>query len=282
MNYSMITAMVSMSGLQQRIDGIADNLANADTVGYKRSDAAFEDVLTSVRRQPASFHQPGRNTPLGFVHGWGSRLAGMRLDIAQGPIKETGNPLDIAIEGNGLFEVIVPGTDAAGGPDLRPAWTRNGSFKLSPEGPDGSQLTTQDGYPVIGIDGRPIRIPRGAEIQITPDGTVTGKVVRGGMEETTVLGRLKLVEVVSPDQLQQAGDGIFTLPGGVDPAEETIVRAWDGSAGIQVRQGALEQSNVDTAVEIADLLNVQRAYQLSARALSSSDTMMSLANNLRA
>lgn len=281
MNHSMITAMVSMSGLQQRIDGIADNLANANTVGYKRSDAAFEDVLTSVKQQPEAFRQPGRNTPLGFVHGWGSRLAGMRMDMAQASIKETGNPLDTAIEGNGLFEVIVPGTNAAGEPVNQPAWTRNGSFRLSPDG-EGSLLINQDGYPVSGMDGRPIRIPAEYEVQIASDGTVTGKRVRDGIEETVPLGRLRMVEVVRPDLLQHAGNGLYSLPGGADPNDGTIVRVWGGAGGMQVRQGALEQSNVDIAVEMTDLLSVQRAYQLSARALSSSDTMMNLANNLRA
>jgi flagellar basal-body rod protein FlgG len=271
MNHSMITAMASMSGLQRRIDMIADNLANVNTAGYKRKEAVFEDLLTSVRAQQSDFVRPGRTTPPGFVQGWGAYLSGIRNDFAPGAIQATGNPLDLAIEGNGLLEVSAGGTTA---------WTRGGALK--PGAMNGAWvLTTQDGYPVLDVNDRPIRIPEGYEIIIDETGLVTGSAMRGAERVNVYLGQIKLMEAVRPDLLQRNGDGLYVLPTGADPGDESIVRMAAPGSGIRVRQGHLEQSNVDLAVEMTDLISVQRAYQLNARALSSSDTMMSLANNLR-
>ncbi len=105
MNSSMINAMVSMNGMQQKLDVLADNIANVNTVGYKRKEASFEDLLTNMKQQDAAFRQPVRLTPLGFNQGWGSRLTMVQPDLAQGPIQPTDNPYDIAIEGDALFEV---------------------------------------------------------------------------------------------------------------------------------------------------------------------------------
>ncbi|GJM82983.1 hypothetical protein HMSSN139_54790 [Paenibacillus sp. HMSSN-139] len=122
MNNTIISAMVSMSGIQQRLDLLADNIANVDTAGYKRKQANFEDTLTRVQQQTSDLNLPGRATPSGFNLGFGSRMSQVTVNYTQGPIKETGNPTDLAIEGNAMFSVLTP--------DGVVAYTRGGDFHV--------------------------------------------------------------------------------------------------------------------------------------------------------
>lgn len=280
MNSSMINAMVSMSGLQQKLDLLADNIANADTVGYKRKEASFADLLDTVYKQPEPFNRPGRLTPIGLSQGWGSRLAAMQPDFQQGALKETGLKTDIAIEGDGFFEVEA-------GPAGETAYTRNGAFQLTPLSNGDTILATEQGYPVVAkivdnagnlVDGR-IVVPEGYGIKVEADGTVLGESPAG---EALDLGRIKLVQAARPAALTAASDNLFVAGSG--PARNELIQEIVPSAnnGHVLRQGYLEQSNVDLSNEVTELINVQRAYQLAARALSSSDTMMGLANNMRA
>ena len=273
MNGSMINAVVSMNGLQQKLDILADNIANSNTVGYKRKGGNFEDLLTTLKQQPNSFSQPGRLTPLGFNQGWGSRLTNIQPDLSQGQLQQTDQTYDLAIEGNALFEIL---TDAGG----NRAYTRGGSFQTSFDKNGSRILTTKEGYPVLSVNRQHIEIPPEAhEVRIDTAGHVLGKLASG---ETIELGQLKMVQAVKPALLSQVADNLFTLADGVN-ASDVIQDVVSGEGtGIMVRQGFLEQSNVNLTDEMTELINVQRAYQLSARALSSSDTMLGLANNLRA
>ena len=271
MNGSMITASVSMGALQQKLDMLADNFANVNTVGYKRKTAQFEDILTSVNKQLDDFNQPGRKTPLGLVGGWGTRLMSMHTDMTQGSLQETGIMTDLAIEGNGLFEVRTV--------DGARAFTRHGPFQLLPDGEDMRVLVTNAGQQVMGAGDQPVRVPNGYELRIADDGTLTG--VAGDGIQTIELGRLKLVEMTNVELLQTLADNLYGVPAGMDPNSAVRELADPGAAGIAVRQGFVEQSNVNMADEMSDLMMVQRAYQLSARALSSSEQMMGMANSLR-
>jgi len=279
-NNSMITASVSMGALQQKLDMLADNFANSNTVGYKRKTAVFEDILTSLNPHLEEFNQPGRRTPLGFTQGWGARLTSIQTDMSQGVLQQTGNMTDVAIEGNGLFEVRTDG-DINGAR----AFTRHGPFQLMPDANGDRILVTNSGQQVVGETGAGedfIRVPAGYNLTIAIDGTLTAV----GAEGTAPidLGRLKLVEVTNSELLQAVADNLYGGPGNVDPAKggRDIALLPNGEAGIAVRQGFVEQSNVNMADEMTDLMIVQRAYQLSARALSSSEQMMGMANNLRA
>jgi len=272
MNSSMITASVSMGSLQQKLDMLADNFANANTVGYKRKTAVFEDILTSVNNQLNDFNQPGRKSPLGLVEGWGTRLMSMRTDMTQGALQETGVMTDVAIEGNGLFEVRTV--------DGARAFTRHGPFQLLPDGENERVLVTNTGQRVIGVGDEPVRIQNGYDLRISEDGTLTAVAADG--IETDALGQLKVVELTNAELLQTLADNLYGIPIGVDPNGVVREPADVNAAGIAVRQGFVEQSNVNMADEMSDLMMVQRAYQLSARALSSSEQMMGLANNLRA
>ncbi|SFF24374.1 flagellar basal-body rod protein FlgG [Paenibacillus catalpae] len=274
MNSSMINASVSMNALQQKLDMMADNIANVNTVGYKRKEATFEDLLNNTRKQPDAFNQPGRMTSLNFNQGWGSRLAMIQPNLQQGTIKTTDKDTDLAIEGNALFEVIV---DAAGDR----AYTRNGALQLTVAANGDTILATPEGYPVIAntpAGEGPLVVPNGYKLRVNPDGTAQGVATDGS---TIELGSIKLVQATRPAALTLVADNLYQIADGINVADVLQNVTPNGDNGIALRQGSLEQSNVNLGDEMTELINVQRAYQLASRALTSSDTMMGLANSLR-
>ncbi|CAM4371103.1 flagellar hook-basal body protein [Paenibacillus alkaliterrae] len=280
MNSSMINAMVSMNGLQQKLDLLADNIANVNTVGYKRKEATFEDLLNNVRSQPDEFGRPGRRTPMDFMQGWGAKMTMVQPNLSQGPLQGTDKATDIAIEGNALFEVEV---DTAG----NRGYTRNGAFQLTVGENGDTILATEDGYPIVAnvtdvttgniVEGN-IVVPHGYDLRVNPDGTVLGV----SSERTIELGSIKLLQASRPAALTAVSDNLFVIANGINVGDVVQQIVPDSENLISLRQGYLEQSNVVLTDEMTELINVQRAYQLAARALSSSDTMMSLANGLRA
>lgn len=278
MNNSMISALVSMTSMQQRLDVIADNVANVDTVGYKSKQASFEDVLTGIQQQASSLSREGRATPLGFNVGYGVKLNSVSQDMAQGELNETGNPTDLAIEGNALFAVEVNG---------QKAWTRAGNFHFVPDesvqdpnAPKQVRLVTDEGYSVLGRDGQPITAPADATVAFDSSGNLL--VRTSDSSEARVAGQLQLVEPMHPEGLAASSDNLFTLVSG---ATEDMVFGQNAATTVPeatIRAGYLENSNVDLTSEMTQMLQIQRTYQLAARALSSSDTMMNLANTMRA
>ncbi|HZG87364.1 flagellar hook-basal body protein [Paenibacillus sp.] len=287
MNRSMISAFVSMQSIQQKLDVISHNIANVNTTGYKRREASFQDILTNVYQQPPGFAQAGRLTPLGFPQGWGAKIGQVEMNLAQAALISTGEPLDLGIEGNGLFEIERTSVDADGNPEI--AWTRDGSFQLSydPAVPDMMLLTTKQGERVRGIDDGPIMVPPNYSIRIDEQGFVYGTNQANPEAEPEAFGQLKVLRTLRPQVLINHGQNQFVLP--PDAAVDGILEVLDlatnnanESTKVAVRQGFLEQSNVDLTDEMTELMTVQRAYQLNARAITSSDTMMSLTNNLRA
>lgn len=285
----MINAGVTMNSLQRKLDLIANNLANLNTAGYKRQDASFEDLLTSIKAQRGK-SLPGRLTPPVLPLGAGARLTALQLDMTQGSLQQTGNPLDVALQGDAWFEIGVPVPNEEGELAYEPAWTRNGAFRLAAiqEDPDNLMLTTTEGYPVMDALNIPITVPATSrEITVDRQGNVYASVPEE--DEPMLVGTLKVVQVSRPQLLQARGDNLLTLPAGLnDPAvREQLVQAIDLNAvqpdesQVAVLSGYLESSNVDLTAEMTDLLQVQRAYQLNARALASSDEMMNIANRLR-
>ncbi|MCY9666834.1 flagellar hook-basal body protein [Paenibacillus alginolyticus] len=291
MNNSMINSSVSMHSLQQKLDILSNNIANVNTNGFKKKEASFEDVLTNVKSQPEGFRQLGRFSPLGFNQGWGSKLVQIQTNLSQGPIQSTGNVTDFAIQGDGLFEVQTGELDANG--QRQTAWTRNGAFSLSPNANGGSVLTTKDGHFVTGVDGTgadvsPILIPAGIRPVVEKNGTINGYSEQDPSAAPINLGRIKLVRVVRPQLLQDVGDNLYAIPNGITAAEKANILQdvnplVDNPANrVSLMQGFLEQSNVTLSDEMTDLVIVQRALQLNSRAITSSDQMMNIANNLRA
>ncbi|ANF98511.1 flagellar hook-basal body protein [Paenibacillus bovis] len=284
MNNSMISAMVAMSGIQQKLGVVSDNIANADTVGYKGKQATFEDVFTTVKQQPGAASQlPGRVTAPGYNIGFGARMGDVTMDMTQGALKSTQNPTDLAIQGDGMFAVSVDGQQG---------WTREGSFHYVPvaNDPKSAYMATEQGYLLLGDDGQPLKVPAKTQIDIDAKGVVRstdgqGKVTVVGTrtvdpntgKETIVPRRIQVDRITHPEGLQQMDGNLFVLPANQNRA--SVIGPM--SAATEVRQGFLEASNVDLSTEMTEMMTVQRAYQLAARALSSSDQMMNLTNTLR-
>lgn len=296
MNPSMMNAVMSMQGLQKKIDLISNNVANVGTTGYKKQEVTFYDVLTTTKRQLDDFGLEGRRSPLGLTEGWGTKLARTQLNMAQGSLKKTDLPLDLALEGNALFEISEIRRDNEGEPilddngdsELDRVWTRDGAFELSslPNDPDNVYLTTKTGRLVRGLDNEPIAVPRQHAITIDANGNILAQNEIDIYAEPILVGQLKIVRVLRSQMLEKVGDQQFKVAGGVENIENVLEvldlnqRDFDVDS-IAVRQGFLEQSNVDLTVELTDLITAQRSLQFSARALSSSDQMMDITNRLR-
>lgn len=281
MNNSVVSAAASLGALQQKLDVLADNIANVNTKGYKRKSTVFDDILTSLQPHDKTFELSGRRTPLGFTQGWGARVVGQQIDMTQGAMQRTDSATDLGIAGNALFEVRSGGTL-----DSPRAFTRQGAFQLSPTADGDRLLTTAQGYPVVAIspdgDNTFIRVPANYELVVGGDGSLTAKSPDGN--ETIALGRLQLVQVNKPELLQAVADNLYGVPSDVNVQDVVadVAADPDQNGGVSIRQGFLEESNVILGDEMSDLVSVQRAYQLSARALSSGDQMSQMAANLRA
>lgn len=286
----MISAGVTMNGLLRKLDVIANNVANAGTVGFKRKEATFEDVLNAVKNQHPDKQLPGRLTPPGLTIAAGAKLGRIQTVMQQGSLLQTERPWDVAIEGEGLFEVGLPVPDEDGEIVYERAWTRNGAFQLSivPDDPEQLMLTTAEGYPVMSMDDEPVLVPAGSRVSIEPTGLLLAYAEDDPAAEPEEIGQLKLVRAVRPQLLENRGENLFVLPVADPDLVDELMEELDlvmadpaDPAGTRLRQGYLENSNVDLAQELTELIQVQRAFQLNARALASSDTMMNLANTLR-
>ncbi|MFD2672045.1 flagellar hook-basal body protein [Marinicrinis sediminis] len=292
MNGSLINAQVSMHALQRKLDLLSHNIANVNTAGYKRKDATFHDLLTRYQSQTDDFEKAGRMTPIGLNMGSGSRLGVDWTDFSQGTLQQTDQPFDLAIEGPGMLEVQVVGFDADGNRQDTRGFVRGGNLQITDTN-QGLALTDGNGHFVVGIDGNPIVLPADRRIVIDDSGRIEAYDDASGQPPVQV-GQLKMVKVEKPERLIASGDNLYVLPEDPEtngPMAGVITEAallnlpqseWMNQQGLRIHQGFMEQSNVDLTREMTELVSVQRAYQLNARALSSSDTLMNLANNLRA
>lgn len=274
---SLNISTAAMRGIQQALDNTANNLANLDTVGYKRRVASFSELLSdSMNKQPEE-DKVNRNTPPGLRIGSGARLGLTKLDLGQGSAKQTDVPTDVMIEGDGYFLVtkkIKDGTGAIIQEESR--LTRNGAFQIAYNNEEGGYvLHTASGHVLTDENGIPIVLSEPVRnIQISKEGVLRA--------DGTEYGTIGVWKVDNPDQLQQVGQNLFDaqLASGENPANKYTNALTTGEASL--RQGALETSNVDMMEEMSQLANIQRAYQLNSRALGISDQMMGIANSLRA
>lgn len=248
-----------MTAQSEKIDVIAHNLANIQTTGYKKQHASFSELLNqaiNTNNQPV-LAKP-ENKPIST--GSGVKVAGLSNVFTQGPIIASDGELDLAIDGQGFFEVILP--------DGSYGYTRDGMFKVEEDG----SLSNSSGY----ILSAPIFIPTDYQrITITPGGDVSVVQADGTIFQA---GTLPLYRIDNPNILQPIGQNLFVLP----PGEGLPPMERPGAAGMgHIRQGFLESSNVDLLTEITQLLTSQRAYQFSSRSIQTADEMWNMANNLR-
>lgn len=282
MNRTMITATNTMSQLQLQMDLIGNNLANVDTTGYKRKEGTFNDLLVQqVNNQRDSADAVGRLTPQGIRQGVGAKLGLVKLILTQGALKNTERDLDAALTKPDLF-FKVQTTDASGTTEMR--FTRDGSFYLSPSVADANrlELVTSSGNRILDQWNNPISITRDiAGITISENGTLVA-TMNDGQQQTIELG---VISVQNPQYLENKGGNLYGLTNeaiaGVQ--QEDIYTDLIGGLreNVAVRQGSLENSNVDMSKEMTDLITAQRMYQFQARSVTLADQMLGLVNGLR-
>ena len=253
------TAATGMDAQSQRIDVIANNLANVNTTGFKKSRADFQDLLYQTVRAPGTSSAQGVAVPTGLQVGTGVRTAATHRSFSTGDLAQTGNQFDIAIEGRGFFQVALP--------DGTLGYTRDGSFQVSAEG----ELVTSSGYRV-----QPgISIPDGAQsVTVGADGTVSVQVA--GQVAPTQVGTLQLVDFVNPAGLQPRGENLLLESAASGPAQA-------GTPGLDglgsLAQGSLESSNVNVVEELVNMIETQRAYEMNSKAIQTTDQMLEYVGN---
>lgn len=248
------TAATGMVAQQTNVDVIANNLANVSTTGFRRSRVEFQDLIYQTVRTAGGTTANGQALPTGIQLGHGTRSVSTEFLHIQGALAQTGNALDMAIEGSGFFRVTRPAGDIA--------YTRAGNFKSDAEG----RLVTVDGY---ALDPQ-ISIPQDAtSITITPDGTVSVQVA--GQTASQQVGQLTLAMFVNPGGLQAMGRGLFVPTDGSGAA----IEGTPGDLGLgTIGQGMLETSNVEVVNEMVDLIASQRAYEVNQRVVQAADDML--------
>ncbi len=248
---------ISKTGLdaqQTQMDVIANNLANVSTNGFKRSRAVFEDLLYQNIRQPGAQTSQQTQLPSGLQLGTGVRPVATERIFSQGNLQQTSNDKDVAIQGAGFFQVLMP--------DGTTAYTRDGSFQTDSQG----QLVTSSGFPVQPA----ITIPATAQsFTVGRDGTVS--ITTAGTAASTQVGTLQLATFINPAGLAGKGENLFaeTTASGA-PTQNT---PGANGAGL-LTQGYVETSNVNVVEELVNMIQTQRAYEINSKAITTSDQML--------
>ncbi len=259
MNQALWVAKTGLDAQQTRMSVVSNNLANTNTTGFKRDRASFEDLLYQQVRQPGGSTSQQTQLPTGLQLGTGVRVVATSKDFQQGNPQQTGRSLDVMVNGRGFFEVLLP--------DGSSAFTRDGSLQINAQG----ELVTNSGYPV-----QPgIQIPEGAQsMTIGNDGTIT--VTMAGEGQAQEIGALTLTDFVNPSGLQAKGENLYQETTASGPAQ-------NGTPGLNglgsVVQGSLEGSNVNVVEELVSMIETQRAYEMNAKAISTTDAMLGYLNN---
>jgi flagellar basal-body rod protein FlgG len=243
------------------IDIISNNLANVGTSGFKKSRADFQDLLYQTLRSPGVASSADTQVPTGIQVGHGVRPAATQKMFTQGEFKHTQNQLDMAIEGNGFFQIIQPSGETA--------YTRAGSFKLDSDG----RVVTSDGFPME----PELTVPADAiAISIGTDGTVS--VLLPGDNQPSTIGNIELATFVNPAGLSSIGRNLFTPT--ASSGDATTGTPGEEGYGT-IAQGYLELSNVSVVDEMVNMIVAQRAYETNSKSIQASDDMLQTATNLR-
>lgn len=253
----MRSLWISKTGLdaqQTKMDVITNNLANVNTNGFKRSNAVFEDLLYQTLRQPGAQSSQQSTVPTGLQVGTGSRVTATSRVHSQGNLTKTDNKMDVAINGNGFFQVTLP--------DGTMGYTRDGAFSVDANG----QVVSANGYalsPAITIP------PNALSVTIGQDGTVS--VQQSGVATPVQVGSIQLVSFVNPAGLESKGGNVYVETA----ASGTASANTPGTNGLGLlNQGYLETSNVNVVEELVNMIQTQRAYELNSRAVQTADQML--------
>ncbi|HKJ94320.1 MAG TPA: flagellar basal-body rod protein FlgG [Gammaproteobacteria bacterium] len=259
MNPALWVAKTGLDAQQTRMSVVANNLANVNTTGFKKDRAKFEDLVYQTVREAGGQSSQNTRLPSGLMLGTGVRVASTEKMHTQGNMVQTGNSLDVAINGRGFLQVLQP--------DGSVAYTRDGSLQIDDQG----RVVTKNGLPV-----QPgLTIPNNAQsITIGSDGTVTAQVP--GSSQPQQVGNIQLADFINPAGLKPVGDNLF-VESGASGAAQTGTPGLNGLGSVQ--QGSLESSNVNIAEELVNMIETQRAFETNTRAVSSTDKMLQFITN---
>lgn len=254
MNPALWAAKTGLDAQQTRMAVVSNNLANVNTTGFKKSRAVFEDLLYQTVTQVGAATSQNTQASSGLALGTGVRVVATEKTYTQGNMNQTGNALDLAINGRGFFQVLLP--------DGTLGYTRAGDFQMNASG----QLVTSSGYTLQPA----ITIPQGAQsITIGADGTVSAQLA--GQSTTTTVGTLQLADFVNPAGLQARGENLLAE----SASSGTAQTGGPGSNGLgSLMQGAVESSNVNVVEEMVNMIETQRAYEMNTKAIQTTDQML--------
>ena len=251
---SLWISKTGMEAQQTQLDHISNNLANTATNGYKKSHAVFEDLMYQNLRQVGSNSSEQTTLPTGLQVGLGTRAVATSRVFSQGNLQQTSSTFDLAIRGNGFFQVQMP--------DGTTGYTRDGSFQVNAQG----QMVTNNGYllqPTITVP------PNAQSVSIGLDGTVSCVLPAQAAPQT--LGQIQLTNFVNPPGLEPNGQNLFSETA----ASGTPNSGTPGQSGLgQLQQGFVETSNVNVVEELIGMIQTQRAYELNSKAIQTSDQML--------
>ncbi|EXJ16908.1 flagellar basal-body rod protein FlgG [Imhoffiella purpurea] len=259
MNEALWIAKTGLDAQQTRMSVVSNNLANVNTNGYKKGRAVFEDLIYQTIRQPGAQATQEAQLPSGLMLGTGVRTVATEKLFTQGGFAQTENSLDIAIEGRGFFQILMPNGELG--------YTRDGSFQLNANG----EVVMSNGYAV-----QPgLVVPENAlTVTVGKDGTVTAQLP--DQVDPVQLGNIQLADFVNPAGLQPVGENIYLETAASGAAQQ----ANPGQNGVgSVIQGALETSNVNMAEELVNMIETQRAYEVNSKAIAAADGMLQFVNN---
>jgi flagellar basal-body rod protein FlgG len=250
-----------MIAQQLNVDTIANNLANVNTTGFKKSKVEFQDVLYQNVRRAGTNVATENVVPVNLEVGYGSKPISTSRNYSEGDLTPTNQPLDLAIAGQGFFQIAMP--------DGTTSYTRDGSFKLSADG----RMVTNDGFFLV----PDMTIPQDAtQVSVGIDGTVQVKLP--GQAEPQDLGQIELAKFLNPAGLDAIGHNLFVMT--ASSGDAILGNAGQDGFG-ELAQGYLEMSNVEVVDEMVNMIIAQRAYEINSKAIQTSDDMLSLTNNLK-
>jgi flagellar basal-body rod protein FlgG len=262
---ALYSAATGLNAMETKLDVISNNLANMETTAYKKDHANFEDLFYRHDRLPGAQDSAGQYTPMGIAVGLGVRCQSIQSDFIQGAFKQTGNKLDVAIDGLGFFQVQNP-------TDNTTLYSRAGNFSKNANGQlvIGSASTGRLLEP-------PIQIPTDAtDIMISPEGQVS--VQQPGNNQLQVVGQIQLATFVNPHGLIKMGENLYKESDGSGPPTQNNP-GQNGTGTLQ--QSMIELSNVDPANELIDMITTQRAYELNSKAIQTGDELLQVVANLK-
>ncbi|MDC0598904.1 flagellar basal-body rod protein FlgG [Gammaproteobacteria bacterium] len=259
MNQALWIAKTGIDAQQTKMSVISNNLANASTTGYKRSRAVFEDLLYQNQRQVGAQSSQDSLFPTGMMIGTGVRTVATAKLFTQGGVSQTENPLDMAIEGKGFLQVLLP--------DGSLAYSRDGELQVDNQG----QLVTSSGYAIQPS----ITVPVDAQsLTVSSDGTVSVRLP--GSSSTTQVGNIQLADFINPAGLQAMGSNLF-IESSASGAPQVGTPGLNGLGTLL--QGFIEGSNVNVVEELVSMIETQRAYEMNSRAISTTDQMLQYVSN---